>query len=98
MPKTKIGKWSVGLLIAFIVFLVIGNIIVASGQEGGDTIFDNLYISIPMILAALCAIAALITGLVSIIKNKERSVLVIIATLIGLIITWFVFGELLIPH
>lgn len=82
-----------GCLGLFVLFLLTGNIVVASGQAGGDTIFDNLYISIPMLLAGLSGIAAFVVGLISIVKSKERSPLVYIATLIGLLIVVFLAGE-----
>lgn len=97
MPKSKLGKWSVGCLGLFVLFLLIGNIVVASGQEGGETFVDNLYISIPMTLAGLSGIAAFVTGLVSIIKSRERSPLVYVATVIGLLLIIFLAGELFGP-
>jgi hypothetical protein len=51
-----------------------------------------------MIPAVICGIAALITGLISIIKNKERSLLVFLAVAIGLLILFFMLGEFLVPH
>lgn len=97
MPKTKLGKWSLGCLGLFVLFLLIGNTVVASGQRGGETFFDNLYISIPMILAGLAGIAAFVTGFISVIKVKERSPFVYIATVIGLLLMIFLAGELLGP-
>ena len=93
MPKTKFGKWAVWCMGSFFIFLIIGNIFVASGQEGGETFTDNLAIAIPMSLALLSGILAFIFGLISIIKSKERSVVVFIITGIGLLITFFALGE-----
>jgi hypothetical protein len=98
MPKTTLGKWSAICLGLFVLFLIIGQIVVATGQQGGDTFFDNLYISIPMSLAALAAVFAFILGITSLIKSKERSPLVIIATVIGLVIIVFLAGEFLGPQ
>ena len=68
------------------------------GQEGGETFFDNLWISIPMLGAGASAIAAFIAGIIAIIKNKERSVLVFISSLVGLLVLFFVLGEVFSPH
>ena len=98
-PKTKLGKWSVGFVIAFFLLLATVMFVVSVlGQEGGKTFFDNLWISIPMLGAGAAAIAAFIVGIIAIIKNKERSILVIIAALIGLLVSWFVVGEIVAPH
>ena len=99
MPKTKLGKWSVGLIIAFFLLLATGVTVVSVfKQEGGKTFFDNLWISIPMLGAGASAIAAFITGIIAVIKQKERSILVILGALIGLLVLWFVVGEILVPH
>lgn len=97
MPKTKFGKWSVWCLGLFVVFFIGAQVIVASGQEGGETFFDNLFVSIPMSLVALSAIFAFAFGLFSIVKQKERSLLVYLATLVGLWILTFVVGEFIGP-
>lgn len=98
MPKTKFGKWSLVCIGSFIVFLLIGQAMVASGQEGGETFTDNLLISVPMSLALLSGVLAFAFGLYSIIKQKERSPMVFIAAAIGFLILVFAVGELLGPE
>ncbi|OGY25560.1 MAG: hypothetical protein A2Z24_01735 [Candidatus Woykebacteria bacterium RBG_16_44_10] len=99
MPKTTLGKWSAGLIIAFFLLLATGMIVVSVfKQEGGETFLDNLWISIPMLGAGAVAIAAFFTGVVAIVRNKERSVFVFLAALIGLLVLIFVLGEFLSPH
>ena len=99
LPQTTLGKWSVGLAIAFVLLLASGMVVVQGfGQEGGETFLDNLWISIPMLSAGASAIAAFFTGMASIWKQKERAILVFIVSLIGLIVLWFVVGEILVPH
>lgn len=82
---------------AFFVLFITAQLIVASGLEGGETFFDNLYISIPMTLTFLSGVLAFCLGLMAIIKKKERSPLVFIATFIGLLVLVFVAGEFLGP-
>ena len=98
IPKTFLGKLSVILIMAFLFLFIIFQLLVFAGQRGGETFFDNLLLTIPIFLAGIFAIAAFVTGLISIIKNKERAVLVYIITLIGLFILWFVVGEIVVPH
>jgi hypothetical protein len=92
LPRTVLGKWSTWLVAGLIVFYVIAALVVASGQQGGGTFLDNLAISIPMALAGLCGVAAFFTGIIGIIRNRERAVLVFIATLIGLFVLVFIIG------
>lgn len=97
MPKTLLGRWSVRFIIVFFLLLLSVQLMVASGQTGGETFFDNLYISIPMALAGLSGVLALVAGAIAIVKHRERSPLVFIAALIGLFIVVFAFGEILGP-
>lgn len=97
-PKSTMGKWSTGLIIAFLLFLAVFLILVASGQRGGDTFFSNLALTIPMLLAGVSGVSALVTGIIGIVKSRERSVLVFLATAIGLFVLVFSLGEILFPH
>jgi len=98
MPKTHLGKWSVGLILAFFLLFMVLQILVAAGQQGGATFFDNLLLSIPAFLGVIAGIASFASGIISILKNKERSVFVFLATAAGLLILIFVLGEIVFPH
>jgi len=97
-PTTDLGKWSAWLIVAFAVLLGVFYILVASGQRGGDTFFSNLILTIPMLLAAMSGIAAFITGLISVVKRKERSISVYLAITFGLFVILFALGEVIFPH
>jgi len=98
LPKTPIGKWSTGFIGAFFVFFITFLLLVASGQRGGETFFSNLALTIPMLLAGTSGVLALFTGLISVIRNRERSILVFLAMLIGLFVLIFWLGEVIFPH
>jgi len=93
-----LGKRSAWLIVAFAVSLALFGILVASGQRGGDTFFSNPILTIPIFLAATSGIAAFITGLISIVRKKERSISVYLAVTFGLIVLVFVLGEIIFPH
>ena len=98
MPKTRLGKWSVGLIIAFFVFFMLFQILITSGQRGGATFFSNPLLAVPILIAGICGVSALFAGIIGIIKRRERSVLVFLATVIGFFVLFFVLGEILFPH
>ncbi len=98
MSDTILGKWSLKLIIGFLILLGLFIASAASGQKGGEAFIDNLWLSIPMSLATICAIAASITGCVGIVKDKERSVFVYFSTAIGFLVLLFLLGEFLFPH
>lgn len=91
MSKTKLGRWAGGLIAACFLFFLTVILFVLSGQKPRDPI--NLYLAIPGICAGISGIAAFFTGAVSIIKFRERSILVILTTIIGFIVTLIVVME-----
>ena len=97
-PSTTLGKWSVWLIIGFIVLFAIFQILVALGQRGGDTFFSNLALSVPMSIAGISGISAFFTGIIGIIKYRDRSISIFISTTIGFLILLFILGEILFPH
>jgi hypothetical protein len=98
LPKTALGKWSVGLIAGMIVFYQLFRLLIASGQRGGDTFFSNLALAIPVLFAGISGISAFFTGIHGIIKSKERSVIVYLVTIIGFIVLFFILGEVIFPH
>ena len=73
---------------------------VASGFRGGDK-FDlttDFWPAFPILLAGVSAISAMVTGIIGITKNKERSVTVFLTTAIGFLALIFIVGEFLFPH
>lgn len=95
MPKTKLGKWSIGLFGFAVLCFIFTNIVASLGQTGGKRFQDNLLISIPMLLLAICGVSSFIVGLLGIIKSQERSALVYIITFLGFLLTLLIIGELL---
>ena len=84
LPKTSLGRWSLGLAIAFILLFVL-----AAGplreqwglNENEELVNPVLTIVLTIILVGTSG-AALVTGLIGAIKRKERSVLVFLGMLI----------------
>ena len=98
MSKTVLGKWSVKFITIFILFLAMFYLIISFGQRGGDTFFSNLWLTTPILIAGASGILAFITGIISIIKDRERSVIVFLSTALGLFVLIFILGEILVPH
>jgi hypothetical protein len=91
LPATQWGRWAIGLLIAILVFFGTVYVLIASGQRPGDTFTSNLTLSVPGLLAGVCAVGAFVTGLIAVIFRAERSPLVLLATVVGLLaIVFFV--------
>jgi len=105
MPKTNLGKWSIGLILAMFVLIFIGSSLTDSLYESvpaGGTILKDIIsrpaLAISMLVGFGAGISALVTGLISIIKQKERALLVYLSTLVGAGLTLFLIAEFLFPH
>ena len=74
LPKTSLGRWSVGLTVAFILFWLL--IEAPSDFNKPFTVSDTIgYVGISG--------AAFVTGLISMIKKGERSALVLLGMVIS---------------
>ena len=99
IPKTRLGKWSAALLGMLILFFAVMMALVALGETGGGGNEPlNLKLLVPGILAGASGIAAFITGIIAIVKGRERSPLVFVSAFTGMMVLWFVIGEIIAPH
>ncbi|MFC2006627.1 hypothetical protein ACFLUQ_00445 [Chloroflexota bacterium] len=98
MPKTLLGKLSIGLAVAFIVLFIELQLFIASGQRDSYTFISGLLLTIPVPLAGISGISAFLTGIIGVINSRERSVLVFLSTMIGLFVLLFLLGEVLFSH
>ena len=81
-PKTKLGKWSFGLIVAFAVCLGAFQARYAS-LSGGFPWYRGLLLTLMLSPAPPLGIAAFISGLISILRREERSIAVRLAVVFG---------------
>jgi hypothetical protein len=105
MPKTKLGKWSLGLILVMPFIFMIGArvastmyLTVPSGRTIIADIASRPALALTMLVGFAFGITAFITGLVAIIMQKERVFLVFASTLVGATVILFLLGEVLDPH
>lgn len=91
MPKTTLGKWSVGLNALFLIEIVSSIIIFVKvlGLSFDDQWHGVHWWGRVVVTAFPASIIALFTGIRAVRKNKERSVLVFLSILIGLCVMLF---------
>ena len=104
-PKTISGKWSVALIVAMLILFIIGSTStnwLYESVPAGDTIPADInarpILALSMLAGMLAGVSAFITGLLAIIKQKERTILVYSSTVIGALLTVFLAGEIVFPH
>jgi hypothetical protein len=105
MPRAALGKWSIGLIIAMPLLFTIGSSFtntIYDSVPAGKTILADInarpFLALFMLTGMAAGVAAFIAGLTSIIKHKERTLLVYISTLIGGLLILYLIGELIFPH
>lgn len=81
MPKTKLGKWSVGLSILFIIIIGVSLILVLALKVLS---FNDHWWDATVPIAGLIELIALYTGLRALIKYKDRSAWVYFSVGLGI--------------
>lgn len=93
-PQTKWGEQSFALLLIFCFFLVVARIVVAIQHTAhSQPLFTNLPLDIPMLIAVVAGILAGIAGIRAIVNDRERSVSVSVATVVGLLVFFLVLRQ-----
>jgi hypothetical protein len=105
MPKTTPGKWSLILIILVPLLLAAGTSLASSlyaAVPAGDTILADIAahpaLALTMLAGFACGIAACVTGLLAILRRKERALLVYLSTLLGAGVIVFLVLEFAFPE
>ena len=83
LPKTPWGRWAVGTAIAAIVVSLL-NILLGKALNVLEFKSGSIELRIIFVALGISGIGSLLTGFISIIKSKERSILVLLALVVGL--------------
>ncbi|NJD04853.1 MAG: hypothetical protein FIA99_20140 [Ruminiclostridium sp.] len=91
LPKSRLGRWTAGLSIYSLFLFIFGYIF----AELSKIITSDILITIAGASSVIASIVSFITGIIAVIKNKERSILVFLGILLGLVVLVFIFGNIL---
>jgi hypothetical protein len=96
LPKTHLGKWSTGLFIISLLFIIVASI-VSFVQEPtiNETFYNRLAVNMSMITSFVVMLGSFIFGIVSIKKSKEHSIFVYITLFFGFVMLIFLFADLI---
>jgi len=105
LPVTTPGKWSVGLTLAMPLLFIIGSSFTNSlygSVPAGNTILTDIAarpaLALTMLGGMAAGISAFFTGLLAIVRQKERAFVVYLTSMIGALFIVFLAGEILFPH
>ncbi|MEQ8235469.1 MAG: hypothetical protein ABRQ23_01695 [Syntrophomonadaceae bacterium] len=97
-PQSKWGEQSMALLLVFCLFLIIARLVVAvQHPEPNQPLFSNLPLDIPMLCAIITAILGGIVGLYAMVKEKDYSITVSVATIVGMVMLFLVIRNFAAP-
>jgi hypothetical protein len=102
VPKSRSGKWAVGLGFALVIFTELSLIFAAA--IGGDSavieasLFLSILANVLSIMFSLAGPLSFFVGMYTIIKHKEWAVWKPLAALYILTLLLFLCGEFLFPH
>ncbi|NMA64554.1 MAG: hypothetical protein GX964_11040 [Syntrophomonadaceae bacterium] len=82
LPKTASGKWAATLSIAFIILMALKM---------------RLPFPLPSFFIAALGLGGFVTGIIALTK-KDRTILVFLSILVGLVIIFWIAAELIYPH
>ncbi|MCA9975163.1 MAG: hypothetical protein KC413_05410 [Anaerolineales bacterium] len=104
-PTTLLGKCSVWLIVAMPILFVIGTSFtntLYSSVPAGDTILADISarpaLALTMLTGITVGVLSFVTGLLAINRQKERALLVYIASAIGALLIVFLAGEMFSPE
>jgi hypothetical protein len=72
--------------------------LVAAGQRGGETFFSNLWLSVPGLGGAACAIAGGVAAVLAMTREHDRGWRTISSTVLGAVVALWVTLEIVFPH
>lgn len=104
IPKSNLGKWSVGLIIIIPILFYIGVSFVKfyepvpTGKTIPQDIIARPGVALPMLAGFISGIIAFICGIISISRKKDYSAFVFISTVLGFFILLWILAEILFPH
>jgi hypothetical protein len=89
-PHTSFGKWSIWLLAAFVLLMCVFFALMRTVSLPGN--YVRLWV--PLISAAISAVAAGIVALLAIFRRAERSILMLLPLLVAALVLLFTIGEM----
>ncbi len=95
MPRTKVGKGSMWLAVAFFVLFTAWQLYVNNTSRPRQTFFSDLPQAILILSTAAAGITGAILGVIALVFKRERSILIILSIIIGSFVLYWTIGELM---
>lgn len=95
MPRTRLGWWSIGLAIGFLVLFPLWLFYVEYLRPiPRPTFFSDPLHAFLLLSAAAAGIAGAIVGVLALVAKRERSFLILLSVLLGAFVLYWTIGSL----
>jgi len=104
LAKTNLGKSAIILIFLMPIFFYLGSSFVnfyksiPAGKTIPQDIITRPGVALSMLTGFISGIAAFFTGLISIIRKKDYSLLVFLSTILGFLMLLWILAEIIFPH
>lgn len=98
LPSTGLGRWSVRLLVFFVVLFAVWIVYSSVRRIPRPTFFSDPLHAVLLLTAAGSAVLGAILGSWSALFRGERSLLTFLSILIGGFVAWWGGAEVFFPH
>ena len=95
-PATRLGWWAAGLGALFVLLFLINSFVFMPMQSAGP--WQQMVLPFYGIFMLLCGLASGVASLIAILRQGERSWLVWLPLLPGVLVVFMLIGEFLAPH
>jgi uncharacterized membrane protein len=93
LPASRLGWWSVGLEVAFFALLMLWQGLNRAGYGGREAFFEHPFVTSLVLAAMASALAGGVTSFMSILRSRERSLLVFAALAVAIFVFLFTLAE-----
>jgi len=98
-PGTRLGWWAVGLAGLFLLLFIINSVVfMPAYQDASSDLWRHNLLPFYGIFMMLFCLSTWIIGLIAVMRRGERSWLVWLTLLFGLLVLCLLLFELLVPH
>lgn len=105
VPSSKLGKWSVALIVLMPILLLTGGLLANALYKSipaADGIFADFgprpLLALVMTLGMISGLIAFVTSLIAFIKQRERALLIYLPLVLGTFYVLILLGEFIFPH
>jgi hypothetical protein len=93
LPRTALGLSALALVAGFAFFFLLFRVLLAAGQQGGATFWANPWLALAILLAGVAGVAGGFAALAAVVRG-ERSLVLLVPILLGVVVAMFAIGEL----